>query len=39
MAAVAGLVLKILVALYSIYALVKFFDFFYTSYPRRIAMI
>ena len=26
-------------ALYAIYALVKFFDFFYTSYPRRIAKI
>lgn len=32
-------ILKVLLSMYSLYALVKFFDFFYTSYGRRIAGI
>jgi hypothetical protein len=34
---VASMLLKILLTLYIVYALVKFFDFFYSSYDRRIA--
>lgn len=33
------LTLKVLLTLYALYALVKFFDFFYTSYDRRISGI
>ncbi len=32
----ASLILKILLTLYIVYALVKFFDFFYLKYERRI---
>ncbi len=35
----AALVLKVLLVLYIVYALLKFFDFFFQSYDRRIASI